>query len=69
MYRYALDGYEKSPGKDYKDTKNCAMNLAILLAGWLEDKEKTRALIKEYPHFLLDGGDSTRQLGSTFAPS
>ena len=57
MYRVALDGSEKSLGKDRKDTKQYAENLAILLCWKLEAKEKTRALIKEYPALLQDGGD------------
>ena len=31
MYRQALDGYEKSLGREHEDTKRCAANLAILL--------------------------------------
>ena len=54
MQRQALDGYEKSLGKQHERTKRCALNLAILLAGTLQDKEKTRELIKEYPHILQD---------------
>eukprot|EP00518_Triparma_eleuthera_P005263 CAMPEP_0182453710 /NCGR_PEP_ID=MMETSP1319-20130603/660_1 /TAXON_ID=172717 /ORGANISM="Bolidomonas pacifica, Strain RCC208" /LENGTH=131 /DNA_ID=CAMNT_0024651663 /DNA_START=152 /DNA_END=548 /DNA_ORIENTATION=+ len=46
MNRQALDGYERSLGKQHTDTKNCAKNLAILLAQTLRDKEKTRELIK-----------------------
>ena len=33
MYRHALDGYEKSLGKDHEHTKRCARNLAIVLEG------------------------------------
>eukprot|EP00518_Triparma_eleuthera_P002512 CAMPEP_0182466170 /NCGR_PEP_ID=MMETSP1319-20130603/11596_1 /TAXON_ID=172717 /ORGANISM="Bolidomonas pacifica, Strain RCC208" /LENGTH=65 /DNA_ID=CAMNT_0024666125 /DNA_START=1 /DNA_END=194 /DNA_ORIENTATION=- len=31
MCRQALDGYEKSLGKEHEETKRCARNLAILL--------------------------------------
>ena len=31
QFRRALDGYEKSLGKDNKTTKTCARNLAVLL--------------------------------------
>ena len=30
MYRLALDGSERSLGKEYEDTKRCATNMAIL---------------------------------------
>ena len=48
MYRQALDGYERSLGKEHEYTKECARNLNILLEkmGKLEDKE---ALEKIYP--------------------
>ena len=48
MVRQALDGYEKSLGKQHEDTKRCARNLNILLEkmGKLEDKA---ALEKIYP--------------------
>ena len=42
MYRLAPDGHEKSLGKEHEATKLCAMNLAILVAEKLKDKEKTR---------------------------
>ena len=56
-----LDGHEKSLGKDNKDTKNCARSLVIILCWHLESKEKTRALIKEYPVLLEDGGGLERE--------
>ena len=56
MYRQALDGHERSLGKQHKHTKTCAMNMAILLCWELKSKEKTRALIKEYPGLLEDAG-------------
>ena len=31
MYRVALDGYERSLGKDHEYTKSCAENMAQLL--------------------------------------
>ena len=31
IYRQALDGHERSLGKDHEDTKYCARNLAVLL--------------------------------------
>ena len=40
MLRLALDGYEKSLGKDHEDTKECARNLAILLKKMRRLKEK-----------------------------
>ena len=48
MYRIALDGYEKSLGKDHEETKRCAKNLTILLVetGKLDEKA---ALEKTYP--------------------
>ena len=52
MKRLLLDGYEKSLGKQHRDTKHCARSLAVLLAQELRDKEKTRALVKEYPHLM-----------------
>ena len=51
-HRLALDGHEKSLGKDHKDTNNCACGLGILLARKMKDKEKTRALVAEYPHLM-----------------
>lgn len=56
MYRIVLDGYEKPLGKDHWLTKKCAWNLSILLWRKLKSKEKTRALIKEYPVLLTDDG-------------
>mmetsp|Transcript_14880 Transcript_14880/g.29649 ORF Transcript_14880/g.29649 Transcript_14880/m.29649 type:complete len:85 (-) Transcript_14880:51-305(-) len=53
MYRQALDGREKSLGKEHEHTKGCARILAVLL-GHKREKEKTRALIKVYPHLLQD---------------
>ena len=55
MYRVALDGNEKSLGKDHKDTKWCAYGFAILLCWKLMSKEKTKELVKGYPHLLLEG--------------
>ena len=52
MYRQALDGYERSLGKEHEDTKRCARNLGILLAEGIKDREKTRELVKEYPHVM-----------------
>ena len=55
-YRFALDGKEKSPEKDHEDMKRCARNSAILLFQELDDKKKTRELVKAYPHLLEEGG-------------
>ena len=52
MYRQALDGYERSLGKEHARTKGCAEILAVLLAQTLRDKEKTRELVKRYPHLI-----------------
>ena len=56
MFRQALDGYEKSLGKDNKDTKLCARNLACLLEeqGRQDDLQK---LLTAYPHIYSDEGD------------
>ena len=56
MYRHALDGYEKSLGKDHKETKRFVRSLAILLFQELDENEKTRVLVKVYPHLLEEGG-------------
>ena len=39
-FRHALDGYEKSPGKDHELTKTCVRNLNTLLGemGRLDEK-------------------------------
>ena len=54
MYRLALDGYEKSLGKDHQDTKTTARNLAILFFQGGPSKENLRWLSTEYPHLLQD---------------
>ena len=61
MYRQALDGHEKSLGKEHEETKKCARGLVILLCWILKSKEKTRELIMEYPVLLEDGGGLERQ--------
>ena len=48
LYRLALDGFDKSLGKDHQETKNCAANLARLYAGGMKDKAMTRALAVDY---------------------
>jgi len=61
MLRLVLDGSERSLGKEHGETKRCAKNLAIILCWNLKSKEKTRALIKEYPVLLEDGGGMERE--------
>ena len=53
MFRFALDSYEKSLGKDHEDTKDCARNLFILLEmmGRQTDLHK---LLSAYPHIEDD---------------
>ena len=63
MYRQALDGWERSLGKQHGETKKCARNLAILLAQTLRDKEKTRELVKEYPHLMTASTSVAALLG------
>ena len=46
MYRLALDGNEKSLGKDHKNTKECAFNFAFLVVKQLKDKAKIKAHLK-----------------------
>ena len=55
MYRQALDGFERSLGKEHDKTKRCAGNLAVLL-GQKGEKDKMRELVKVYPHLLQEGG-------------
>eukprot|EP00518_Triparma_eleuthera_P004837 CAMPEP_0182464466 /NCGR_PEP_ID=MMETSP1319-20130603/8660_1 /TAXON_ID=172717 /ORGANISM="Bolidomonas pacifica, Strain RCC208" /LENGTH=512 /DNA_ID=CAMNT_0024664109 /DNA_START=147 /DNA_END=1685 /DNA_ORIENTATION=- len=51
MNRKALDGYERSLGKEHEDTKRCAHNLACLFqASEMNLKPKMATLVKEYPH-------------------
>ena len=50
MYTQALDGHEKSLGKDHADTKNCARNLAILLDTFGTRKKDLRKVLDAYPH-------------------
>ena len=52
MYRQALDGWERSLGKEHEDTKRCAMNLAILYFQGAPSKEKLRELVADYPYLL-----------------
>ena len=55
MYRQALDGYERSLGKQHKDTKRCARNLACLYqASQMNSKPKMTELVKEYPHLISE---------------
>ena len=61
MQRLALDGYEKSLGKDHKHTKWCAWNLAVLLAQSSKDRRNMRELVREYPH-LMDTNSSVAAL-------
>ena len=50
MYRQALDGYEKSLGKELEKTKKCARNLAILLEEIGTRKKDLRKLLDDYPN-------------------
>ena len=52
MYRLALDGYEKSLGKDHEDTQRCAFNLNIFLEDMGRLDENT-ALEEQYPEIGL----------------
>ena len=63
IFRLALDGYERSLEKKHVDTKRCAKNLAILLAGVLKDKGKTRELLKGYPHLMTASTSVAALLG------
>ena len=49
MYRQALDGRERSLGKEHEKTKNCVRNLNILLEslGRLEDKAALEVVYQE----------------------
>ena len=54
MFRLALNGYEKSLGKDHEGAKRCARNLARLyLESVINNKEKMRAIIARYPYLAL----------------
>ena len=50
MYRQALDGYEKSLGKEHKSTKRCARNLALLLEELGTRKKDLRKVLDDYHH-------------------
>ena len=50
MFRHALDGYEKSLGKDHERRKRCAKNLAVLLEKIGTRKQDLRNMLDEYPH-------------------
>ena len=50
MYGLALDGYEKSLGKDHKYMRKCARNLATLLEKIGIRKEDLRKALDDYPH-------------------
>ena len=52
LKRQALDGYEKSLGKQHEHTKACAMNMAILYFQGAPSKEKLRKVVTDYPHLL-----------------
>ena len=53
MYRQALDGFERSLGREHDKTKLCAVNLAVLL-GQKGEKEKMREHVKVHPHLLQE---------------
>ena len=50
MVRQALDGYEKSLGKQHESTKRCARNLAVLLEEIGTRKKDLRKVLDDYPH-------------------
>ena len=52
MFRQALDGRERSLGKEHESTKRCAANLAILYFQGAPSKEKLRKVVNDYPHLL-----------------
>ena len=54
MYRQALDGHEKSLGKEHEDTAMCARNLAILLENIGTRKEDLQKVLDDYPHLAQD---------------
>mmetsp|Transcript_5431 Transcript_5431/g.9829 ORF Transcript_5431/g.9829 Transcript_5431/m.9829 type:complete len:94 (+) Transcript_5431:2-283(+) len=53
LYQRALEGYEAQLGKDHKDTKECARNLAIYFAD-AGEKLKLRKIIDKYPHIIIE---------------
>ena len=66
MFRLALGGFEKLPGKDSRNTKHCAENLAQLLGVDLQDKEKTQELAQRYPTFwTMKRGNTNGSLKSS----
>ena len=54
MYMLALDGYEKSLGRDHEDTKQCATNLAKFHVIDVPNKENFREIVKRYPFLQTD---------------
>ena len=53
MYRQALDGHEKSLGKDHDHVKNCARNLARLFqASAMISRLKTTELVQLFHHLM-----------------
>ena len=59
MFRLALDGREKSLGKDHERTQERAFNLAVLYFQDIPSRRKLTWLITKYPHLLQDpaGGE------------
>ena len=55
-YRQALDGFERSLGRDHEYTKGCARGLAIVYFQGAPSKEKLRKLVSDYPNLLQEGG-------------
>ena len=53
MYRLALDGFEKSLGKDHRRTKKCAEVLARFYVVVQPDELK-REVVEAYPFLLTD---------------
>ena len=54
MLRRALDGFEKSLGKDHRTTSTCAENLARFYVPVQPDKIKAREVVEAYPLLLSD---------------
>ena len=53
MLKMALDGYDRSLGKEHEDTTRCAKNLAVIYAR-TRSEAKVMEVVKEYPSVLED---------------
>ena len=54
MHKLPLKAYERSLGKEHKDTKVCARNLGVLYAQNMKSIEKTIELAKRHPHMSTE---------------